>query len=527
MSLLTASTADTNGSWLIATEPEPTLVRPRRHEIAVVGLIAGTALTSAAILFLTGSPWLAALPVLVTVAVYAFWTRPLRQTALVYLGLVLIISIPGRQIPGSTTEYWYSPLYPIWRLLFDNLNSVTGIASLRFSGAELLNVLMLLLILVRTLRGVRTDSAGRQPAAKVLYVFLVISFLTVIGMEAWGLMRGGDFKQSLWQFRHLFWLPVMTAVFAYCLRGPRDLLAVAVVATVAACLKIAIGLYYLSTVAWPAQFVPESVTGHDDSVLFASVVFFWCAVWAHRPTSRVFARMLLPCAWVVMGMVWNNRRTVYISLLASLFMLYLVLSGPLKRRLTRGLLLSTPLLVAYLLAGRNHHNGIFKPAAAVMSVSKEQDASTKTRAVENYNLIQTLRPNLLLGTGWGHEYREISKAYDISQYFAQYRYIAHNSILWLLSIGGVLGFGFVWIPVVVAMFLGARSYRFARTPSDKTAAATILAVLICYSLQAWGDMGTQSFSISMLVAWAMAASGKLAHSTRAWPAEVRLTKRRR
>ena len=103
-------------------------------------------------------------------------------------------------------------------------------------------------------------------------------------------------------------------------------------------------------------------------------------------------------------------------------------------------------------------------------------SSSRTRDIENYNLIQTIKPNPLIGTGWGHEYREMNRAYNISQIFAQYRYIAHNSILWLLSIGGVVGFALVWMQIVVGVFLSTRSYRFAREAHERKADASRIAV---------------------------------------------------
>lgn len=494
---------------------------PRRERFAAA-FVALIAVSSATTFAVTGSAALAAGPVLLTAAAYVVWILPLRHTALAFLFLSLTISIPLRPLPGSETAKWAPPLSPVYSFLVENLNSLTGIEALRFSGSEVIYAVLLVVAIARAARGIKRDSAGRLPGVNALYAFLGVAFVGVLVLEIVGLARGGDFRQSLWQFRQLFWLPILTGLFSYCLRGPRDLRAVAGVATAAACFKIAIGLYYMVRIAWPSGLAPESMTSHDDTVLYASVVAFWCAVWAHHPTVRRLLTILVPCAWVLTGIAVNNRRIAFVSLFASLFVLYLLLAGPTKRWINRRILFLLPVLGVYLMAGRNHNRGIFKPAALVMSVSAQDDASSKTRNIENFNLIQTLKPNKLLGTGWGHEYLELSKAYDISQYFAQYRYIAHNSVLWLLSIGGVVGFTMIWLPIPVGAFLAARSYRFARTPAERTAAATVLAVLVCYTLQAWGDMGTQGVGISLLVAWALAASGKLASATGAWPSNARL-----
>ena len=488
----------------------------------MAGLVGGVAVASVAAFAATGNVVFGFAPVLVAVVLYAFWVLPLWYSAITFSFVTLVLSNRPVPLPGDGKGQWAPPLYSVFSLLVDNLNTATGIDALRFSGAEVVYVAMVLLVTARVVRGIRIDAAGRLPGANVLYAALAVSFAGVLLLEVEGLARGGDFRQSLWQLRQLLWLPVLTGLFSYCLRDLRDLRTIAGLATLAACVKVALGLFFMVTVAWPSGYAPDVMTGHDDSVLYGSVVACCCAVWVHHPTRRWFVRMLVPCAWVVVGIAVNNRRLAFVSLFASLFVLYVMLQGRMRRQINRGVLLMLPVFALYLLAGRNRRSGIFKPAALVMSVGAQKDASSKTRDIENYNLTQTLKPNKILGTGWGHEYNEVVQAYDISKAFSQYRYIAHNSVLWLLSIGGIVGFTMLWMPVPVGVYLAARSYRFARAPAERVAAATALGVLVCYVLQAWGDMGTQSVGISLLVAWTLAGIGKLARATGAWPGGVQV-----
>ena len=143
-------------------------------------------------------------------------------------------------------------------------------------------------------------------------------------------------------------------------------------------------------------------------------------------------------------------------------------------------------------------------------------ASTHAREIENFNLSQTLRHHPL-GTGLGHEYEEAEKGPDISGSFALYRYIPHNSVLWMLTAGGPLGFFLLWWLFVVGIFLAARSHRMARTPHDRSAALGALCAQLLFLIQAYGDMGTQSWSTAWLAAAALAVAGRLAVSTGAWP----------
>ncbi|HEU4643359.1 MAG TPA: O-antigen ligase family protein [Gemmatimonadaceae bacterium] len=491
--------------------------RTRARERAALALVLSLLLVSVALLALTGNPAAALWPAPALACAWAVWKLPLRHTLLAYVGVALTTSI------AVVLETWTPPAHVVYEFLSGNLNSLTGIEALRFSGAELVYMLLLGVVLLRYLMGERTDRVGRGPVPSALYLVLVVAFTAVLALELWGIARGGaDVRQSLWQFRELLWLPVLTGVFCYALRGPRDIPAFTGTFTAAACIKIGIGIYFLVAVAIPQRERPPSMTGHEDSILFVTVAFITVAAWAHRPTVARFLNAAVIGGWVMLGLVLNQRRIAFVSLLASVFVLYLMLQGPVKRGITRVILCSLPVFAIYLMLGRHRDHGFFKPAAMIMSVAQQKDASSATRDIENYNLIQTLKPNIAMGTGWGHEYRELVKAYDIEKAFAQYRFVAHNSILWLLGIGGTLGFIALWLPVVAGVFFAARSYRFARDPLERTGAITIIAILIAYIVQAWGDMGTQGMMSELLVAWALAMSGKLACHTGAWPSGQRL-----
>jgi hypothetical protein len=264
------------------------------------------------------------------------------------------------------------------------------------------------------------------------------------------------------------------------------------------------------------------MTGHEDSVLYVMVFFMWLSAAVHRPTKGAIFRAVFIGAWIMYGIMLNNRRIAYVGLAIALMILYLLLQGRLKRAATKAIVYSIPFMVVYLGVGKNKPHGIFKPAAMIMSVGKQKDASSQTRDIENFNLIQTLKPHIVFGTGWGYEYTEIVQAFDISTVFAQYRFIAHNSILWLVAIGGMVGFTLLWVPFSVAVFLGVRAYRSSTDWMDRTSASTALAVLGTFVVQAWGDMGTQGMMSGQVIACALVIIAKLSYSTGAWPAGIKL-----
>ena len=221
----------------------------------------------------------------------------------------------------------------------------------------------------------------------------------------------------------------------------------------------------------------------------------------------------------LLGIFLNNRRLAYVSLGANLLLLYAALPrSNLKRGLTRLALLGLPVAAIYIAVGWGSSSAFFAPVHTLSTILvSREDASTGTRDIENYNLIQTLRVHPLQGWGFGHPYLELSKAYDISSVFALYRYVGHNSVLWLWSVGGLLGFSAIWLPMILAVFFSARCSVFARSNFSRAASLVALTVPVTCMLQAYGDMGLQSWNGAFLMAATLATMSRTAVELGAWP----------
>lgn len=458
---------------------------------------------------------LAFLPLGAVLFAVALWSAPLRITLFVLLAVGLVVDDPMER---PAAGHWRSPLYPIGSVLFDNLNNVVHVPALRFSGLDALLVAMVLLVAVRLATGDRRDSAGQTPGAPVMAAALLVAFAAIAGLELWGLARGGHFKNSLWQVRQLMWTPVLALLFLHGLRGAADLPALARIVVVAASAKAMLGLYFLLAVARPLAIDPAYVTSHGDSVLFVAAIAICVSLLVHLPrlSTLVLNATVVPLLLVAISI--NNRRLAFVSLAGALLLIYLLLQGRMKRTMTRLLVAFLPLFVVYLAIAAHRPTGVFAPGAAIVSIVEQSDASSATRDIENYNLLVTLKQAMLLGSGFGHEYIEASRAYDVSQVFALYRYVGHNGVLWLWTIGGLVGFTAIWLMLTTGIFLATRAYRCARGGGDRAAAASLLGVMVAYVVQAWGDMGTQSWTSVLLLAAALAGSAGLAVATGGWPA---------
>lgn len=543
--------ASTAGPLPAASLPAPSRPAAIRVAPGVIALVGVVILTLSAVLLLSGNPLLAAAPLLLLLVVVLFAALPLRVPLFGLVFLAALVDSQPIELPASVTgisddamraaaadpklleiimsySAWKPPLFPVYTLLFDNLNKVLPIEALRFSLVDLFYVLAIVLLAVRGLFRIRTDTAGRQPATTALYLVAGLSLLGAVWLEVWGVgLRGGDFRQSLWQMRQLFWLPTVTVLFVCAMRDFRDFNRAINLITAAVCLKLVIVVWYYFAVARPMHFEPATLTSHYDSILFTVAIVAWVSRFVHTGNWKYAILLATLGNWVMLGIVLNNRRLCFVNLAVSLFIVFVMLKGPMKRMLMKKFVYVLPLLVAYVVVGQAGNSRIFKPAKLVTSVIKQDDRSSSTRDVENYNLLVTLKRNKLLGSGWGHEYVEAVKGDDISTAFPQYRYMAHNGVLWLWTIGGLVGFTLLWMPISIGIFLARRAYSFARSPDERSAAAIALTMIVTYMLQAWGDIGTQHLNSTLVLALALAASAKLAVANGAMPRRMRLFSFRR
>jgi len=464
----------------------------------------------------TGDLLLAIAPVFLVSCVYAMLRAPLEWTG---IGLLFLTLVTDDVKANPAEGRWEGPLFPLGRILFENLNNVTGVEALRFGGIDVVLFVLLGVVLARRGLGETTRAEGYVPTPAPLRTWALLMLACVVVLWAWGLLHGGDFKSSLWQTRTLLWCGPICFLFFKTLRGPRDHGALAVAIVVAALVKFAIGLYFYEIVCRPLNHRPTYVNTHNDTVLYAVAVMLVGAnaLYNRGARSIVVAACCLPP--LAMAIFINNRRLAFVSVAACLVVLYLLLPrGRLKKRILAVAGAGVPLLAAYVAIGRSATYGIFGPAAKIWSLMSGEDRSMGTRDIENYNLINTLKPfpTPIIGQGFGHEYNEISKADSIKEFFSLYKYIAHNSVLWQWTLGGLVGFTVMWMLFALGVFFAARAFNAATRPTDRVAAITCLAVIVAHEIQEWGDMGSQNWLGVFLFGAAMAVAGKLAVSVGAW-----------
>jgi hypothetical protein len=175
-----------------------------------------------------------------------------------------------------------------------------------------------------------------------------------------------------------------------------------------------------------------------------------------------------------------------------------------------------PVLLIYGVVGWGRTEKMFAPLKSLQTVSVEEDASTKARNMENLGLIATGNASsMLVGTGWGHGYIEVSNKYAIYG-FELWRFVPHNSILGLLAFSGAFGFIGFWLPFPTAMFLNARVARLGNTPASRTMGLVAAAQMLVCANQMYGDMGDFSYRTMYVLAGSYALAMRLPPLAGVW-----------
>ena len=463
----------------------------------------------------------------------AIWKLPMRTTV---LGLLFLMWTADYLPEAPQSNMWQSPLYPIGQFLFLNLSALTGVSALRVPGLDFTVVVLILIALYR--RATRSTIDEKTPSVRTLSLLLVLQLITVVLLDLWGvntsvpvvnadgvaiaLPRQGDFNESLWQLRQLLLMPLFAFLMLYAFPGkPADLKQIAKVAITAACVKSFVGLFFLYYFVRGSGFPVEYTTSHADTLLFVPLLAMQFAWMLEKKSIQTYRDLLKWVPLVTWGMIANDRRLAYVSLAGCL--LTIVLMHPwssAKRTLLRNLIIASPAILLYVIAGWNApaESKVFFGSQLVKSLIKgdQAQAGADYRDIENFDVLYTWSENSFLPLGFGHKFEEPVKLPDISKAMPTYQYHPHNNILWMWVIGGLFGFFGMFAPLVAAVFLAARSFRFATAPIDRVAALTVISMVIVHLNQCFGDMGTRNYFGSMGCALAMTVASKLAMRTGAW-----------
>lgn len=447
---------------------------------------------------------------------WAMARQQLWKSLRVYLVLALFIEAFSEVMFLQKGEggYWDSVMWPAAVAFYGTIKELTGLP-----GASLPVFFFVTVgLLGRAVWGRKPAGWIAPPrfARDALLVFLG----TVVVLSAIGVARGGQFDGAFRQTLHMLQLPLVGLLFLYALRVPQDLAAVGAAFVLTAVVRSLLVVYVYVGVCAPKGVTllpgkPEWCTTHSDTVLFVSALIILFAHALEQRSRDAIVRGLAFGAIIFLGVILNNRRLAFVSLALAPLVIYLALDpSRRKRRITAALAVLVPLLVGYVLVGAESPSDspLLKPAKSVVSLLDQGDNSALSRDIENENLIYTLAQSAVLARGFGHEYlaSPSNPPVDLSQVFENYRLIAHNGVLWLWSIAGVVGFSLLWLVYPLAGTLALRGYRAAGAAIERSAALASLGCVAVCVVQIWGDQGLSSYMTLVTFGVAFAVASRLA-----------------
>ncbi|QSQ21556.1 O-antigen ligase family protein [Pyxidicoccus parkwayensis] len=461
-------------------------------------------------------PVVAVAPVLAVTVLWVILKVPIRYPVFAVTYLTLAVDYVAER-PQS--GLWESPLHPLGELLFAQLSYITKIGALRFPLIDVLVVGLMGLAMYRKVTKSTIDPPT-PPMPRPLVAVTTLSLIALLWMEVRGVARGGDFKQSLWQWHQAAMMPFIVAMYHYSLRGPQDWPTLCRVVIAAGITKALVGSYFALVIVKSLGVFVEYTTAHSDSMTFIFCLLVVMLRFIEKPKAAHIIRGLGVVIIILMGMVFNDRRLAYVSLVGCLLAAFLINPWtPLKRFVVRMVPFLAPVIAVYIAIGWNHPTGIFGPVDTIRSLIDGQggEGNLDYRDIENLDLIATWAQFPLLGTGYGHEFLLPVPLPDIAFVFPQFRYHPHDSLLGLFAFGGMLGYTGVWMYLAVTVFMAVRAYHRSDVSEHRACALIIVGIVASYINQVFGDMGIISYICTFLISMCVAMSGKLAVLSGAWP----------
>lgn len=410
------------------------------------------------------------------------WLRPdFGPVLLMGAGLAIdqFPALPGPQLYGLTEKI---PLFH-------------GLGGYRPS--DLLLLLLLLVYLCK--RGATVAAAPRTTLARAAKWFAAATLFALF----YGVGTGGVAPVALTEARPFLYLVaayLVTASFLTTRRSIERVLWTLVIVEGARALQ-ALVLFASVRTVFPR---PESILGHEESLLFGLFVLLTAGLWLYGVEGKLrrTATWLLPL--VIMADLVNGRRTAWLILPAGLMVVAAIgiVTMPERRRsLSRVAVVVAIFSAFYFPAYWNKTGGLAQPARAFHSAvaPDPRDASSNLyRVQENENLKYNIRMNGPVGRGFGHRIVYALPIVDISDIDPYIAYIPHNGVWWVFLRFGVAGTIAFWTLLGMAALAAC---RLAKVRDRSLAVVGMLGACAVptYALLGYNDQGFFYFRVAFVV----------------------------
>jgi hypothetical protein len=350
----------------------------------------------------------------------------------------------------------------------------------------------------------RIGAQPRQPLVKgpMFWAIAVFTLFVLFGLMH-GLARGGDPRIALYEGRHMFLLfPVYLLIVNLCDRDALRRLAWTAVAAIF--INALLALLYLSQLSPLERESLESLGEHASAVHWNVLILLPLVAFLYRST-QAWTRLVLLGMLVPVGIAYlaAQRRASVAGLVAAVAVVLLALWWENRAKFMVIVPILALVTAGYTAAFWNSQSTVGFPAQAIKtiiapdSVSENDQGSDQYRQTENFDLNFTIRAAPIVGLGFGHQFLRPIELPDIS-FFEFYKYIPHNSILWIWVKTGFFGFASMLLMFAVAMRGAGRTIISRDDPAARGLALIGLCYVLMYVIYAFVDIGWDPRSMVFL-----------------------------
>lgn len=386
------------------------------------------------------------------------------------LGLAILLGIVG----DGVAMIWWPAVKN-----FSSFESVLYIADgLSVNPFELVLVVVVLVWLIT-----RAMAAAPVPIRwGPFWVPLVIFTASLVFGFIWGITKGGDFRIAIFESRPLFYILVIYLavlnLFTSLDHYRRLLWGICIVLTIEAVHGLANLSSIRSNIAEDASPVEHTAALHMNLVMLLLIATSWFGsrIIGKRPALFL---MVIP---IVILYLDAERRAAVVGLIVGGISLSITLFTRNRQKFRRIIPVMVVIGTVYCGAFWNADNQAGFPAQAVKIIvqpdsSSEKDASSDLyREIENFNLNATIRSAPITGIGFGRPFLQPIPLPDIS-FFEFAEYIPHNSILWVWTKVGLVGFVSFLYLFAYGVAVGVRASARIVDPDDAATVATLAAFI--------------------------------------------------
>ncbi len=323
--------------------------------------------------------------------------------------------------------------------------------------------------------------------------------LCVAGGVLYGLATGGNLKIIVVEFRP-FWYMFASYLLAYNFVTKRSHIRNFFwLAIVSAGVKSLQGLYVYLIVYHGSLVGHETIMSHEESFFFAALlllVIIFSLHYRYRP-QLITALCIVPV--VLVAMVANQRRTDYIALLVGAGVAWILIfqvKPKARGRLLLLLLTCAGIGTGYVLAFQNSQGTLGEPARAIISVFKPsvsdiRDANSNLYRIFEDNDLKFTVKQYPFGLGFGKPFLQPQSLTSIFPGIIAsdpyYNYVPHNTIYWIWTDLGPIGYFSLWFLFGTIIILGSITARKLQDPYFQVVAIYIVAITVMEIIVAFAD----------------------------------------